>query len=72
MSEQAWSVETASWMKWLGDFGPTVHGTELKGWMDDDGEGRSKVYLSANDLRALAAACLEAADSLKGASDGPA
>ena len=54
-----------TWMKFLGDFSPTVHEQkrELKGYMHDD-EGGGKVYLDAGELRELASACNHAADWL--------
>jgi len=64
-----WKTDISSlsqtWMKFLGDFGPTVHEhlRELKGYMHDD-EGGGKVYLDAGELRELAAACNEVADWL--------
>ena len=52
-------------MKFLGDFGPTVHAQnrEVKGYMHDD-EGGGKVYLDAGELREIAASCNEVADWL--------
>ena len=52
-------------MKFLGDFGPTVHAQnrEVKGYMTDD-EGCGKVYLDAGQLREIAASCNEVADWL--------
>lgn len=69
MKEMDWKTDigslTQTWMKFLGNFGPTVHEQErmLKGYMHDD-EGGGKVYLDAGELRELAAACNEAADWL--------
>lgn len=55
-------------MKFLGSFGPTVHAhlREMKGYMldNDSGSGSGKVYLDANDLREIAAGCIEVADWL--------
>ena len=62
-----------TWMKFLGDFSPTVReeNRELKGYMHDD-EGGRKVYLDAGELRELASACNQAADWLdKRAESGP-
>lgn len=52
-------------MKFLGDFGPTsnAQNREVKGYMYDD-EGGGKVYLSADELREMAASCIEVADWL--------
>ena len=54
-----------TWMKFLGDFGPTVkeESRELKGDIYDE-EGGGKVYLDSGELRELAAACNEVADWL--------
>lgn len=59
------STEAKETMKFLGNFGPTVHEhlRELKGYMLDE-EGSGKVYLDAGELREIAAACVEAADWL--------
>lgn len=55
------------WMRFLGNFGPTVHADrrQIKGYMIDpeDGEG-GKVYLDSNELRALAEACIQMANWL--------
>lgn len=55
------------WMKFLGNFGPTVNveNRQIKGYMldPDDGEG-GKVYLDSNELRALAESCEEMAEWL--------
>ena len=59
------SKEARETMKFLGDFGPTVHAQsrEVKGYMlNDDGGG--SVYLDAGELREIAAACNEVADWL--------
>lgn len=64
-----WKTDISSlaqtWMKFLGDFRPTVHEEkgELKGYMHDD-DGVHKVYLDACELRELATACNEVADWL--------
>lgn len=64
-----WKTDISSlaqtWMKFLGDFSPTVkeQSRELKGYMHDD-EGGGKVYLDAGELREIAAACTEVADWL--------
>lgn len=52
-------------MKFLGNFGPTVHEhlRELKGYMSDE-DGGGKVYLDSHDLRELADSCVEVADWL--------
>lgn len=53
-------------MEWLGSFSPTVNAEnrEVKGYMiDSDGDG-TKVYLSSDDLRHTAAACIYVADWL--------
>lgn len=56
-----------TWMKFLGNFGPTVNvdSREIKGYMldPDDGEG-GKVYLDSGELRELANACNEMANWL--------
>lgn len=61
------SAEALGWMKWLGNFGPTVHAhnREMKGYKldDEDGEG-GKTYVTSAEFRKLAAACIEAADYL--------
>ena len=52
-------------MEWLGNFGPTADGKHFKGWMRDAEEGGAqRVYLDADDLRKLAASCIEAAELL--------
>lgn len=52
-------------MKFLGNFGPTINeqSRHVKGYMHDE-EGFGKVYLSACDLREIAASCNEVADWL--------
>ena len=50
-------------MKFLGNFGPTVRGRNVKGYMSEDGEV-GKVYLHSYDLREVAAGCIEVADWL--------
>ena len=59
------SAKAQETMKFLGDFGPTVNAQnrEVKGYMHDD-EGGGKVYLSAVELREMAASCIEVADWL--------
>ena len=52
-----------TWMKWLGDFGPTYDGT-LKGYkLGTDGEC-GKAYVDSGELRELAQACIAVADWL--------
>ena len=51
---------TQDWMEILGNFGVTVKGDEVKGYMEG-----GKVYFSATDLRELAKACLTVADYLE-------
>ena len=61
------SQKTRNVMKELGDFGPTVNAAsrELKGaTYDADCGGSVKTYWTSDDLRQIAAACLEAADWL--------
>ena len=64
-----WNIDISAlsktWMKFLGEFGPTVNeqSREIKGYMHDD-EGGGKVYLDAGELRELASACNEVADWL--------
>lgn len=55
------SSSTKEWMKFLGDFSPTVYTQtrELKGRIRDD-----KVYLDSGELRELAKACNEVAEWL--------
>ena len=61
-----WKTDISSlaqtWMKFIGDFGPTVReeNRTLKGNMYD-GEGGASVYLNSGELRELAAACNEVA-----------
>lgn len=59
------STEAKGTMKFIGDFGPTVHAQsrEVKGYMHD-GAGGGKVYLDAGELRVIAASCIEVADWL--------
>jgi hypothetical protein len=47
-------------MEFMGNFGITVSGKEIKGYMDD-----GKVYLDATELRELAKACLDVAEYLE-------
>ena len=54
-------------MQLLGDFGPTVHvaNREVKGYTyNTDGEG-GKAYYDNNDLRNIAAGCIEVAQWLE-------
>lgn len=51
----------------LGNFGPTVHALnrEVKGYtMDSDTGECGKCYYNSNDLRRIAAGCIEVADWL--------
>lgn len=66
------SEKTRQVMKELGNFGPTVHpqNRELKGYTDD-GDGLGKTYWSSDDLRGIAAACVEAADWLDKRASAP-
>lgn len=59
------SIKAKSWMMFLGDFGPTVNAKEktLKGYMHDE-DGGGEAYMTATDLRELAASCNEVADWL--------
>lgn len=52
-------------MKEFGNFSPTVHAAnkEVKGYTHDD-EGGGKCYWSSDDLRGIAAACIEVANWL--------
>jgi len=50
------SPETQNWMEFLGEFDITIHGQTVKGYMDG-----GKVYLTPNDLRDLAKACIDVA-----------
>ena len=55
-----------AWMKFLGNFTPTVlpERRELKGYaLDENGES-GKAYYASGELRELAAACSEVADWL--------
>ena len=64
-----WEADIGSlaqtWMKLIGDFGPTVReeNRSLKGYTYD-GKGGNSVYLDSGELRELAAACNEVADWL--------
>ena len=61
-----WSEKTAEWMDALGNFGPTVNNEHVKGYTCDEyGEGVT-TYWDAEQLREIAAACLEVAESLEG------
>lgn len=62
MNWEELNPKTLEWMQELGDFGPTVkeENKEVKGW----GDG-GKIYWGAEDLREIAAACLEVADWLE-------
>jgi hypothetical protein len=57
------SDEHKEQMRLLGGFSPTSNAEQrlAKGYMADDEGGTSRVYLSANDLRKLASACVEVA-----------
>lgn len=59
------SERTRDVMKELGNFGPTVDAIDraVKGWTYEDGEC-GKTYWTSDDLRQIAAACIEAADWL--------
>ena len=59
------SQEAQEALKFLGNFGPTVHKhlAEVKGYMLDE-EGSGKVYLYSSDLRELADGLNQAADWL--------
>lgn len=52
-------------MKFIGNFGPTVNVkyAEVKGYTYDE-DGGGKCYLTSDDLRKLAAGCIEVADYL--------
>jgi len=66
-----WSEETQQWMESLGRFGPTTDGEYIKGYAYDYEEGGVfTIYWNARDLRQIAAACLEVAESLEGGRDG--
>ena len=69
MPEPDWndvSEDARDWLGTLGGFGPTVHAEqrELKGYLhcSDGGDGRT--YFDSDDLRKIAAACIEAAEWL--------
>lgn len=61
-----WSEKTAEWMDVLGGFGPTVNNEHVKGYTCDENGDPVKTYLNAEELREIAAACLEVAESLEG------
>jgi hypothetical protein len=54
------------YLQLFGDFGPTVKGDQLKGWLWDSESARCKCYLSAQDCRDVATQFLVAAASLVG------
>jgi len=60
------SEVSRQWLKTIGDFGPTVHAKsrELKGYLHAEEGEDGRTYIDANELRELAAACVEAADWL--------
>jgi hypothetical protein len=60
------SEDARSWLKMLGDFGPTAHAKnrELKGYIAADEGEDGRTYLNSRDLREIAASCIEAADWL--------
>lgn len=60
------SAGAKSWMKLLGNFGPTVRAEqrELKGTTVDDDGDHVKTYYDSGELRELAKACIEVADWL--------
>jgi len=64
------SVESQIWLKFLGDFGPTVNTADclMKGWMSDEGHV-SSVYLNNQDFRSMAHAANEVADWLEARAD---
>jgi len=66
-----WSLNAESVMRFLGNFGPTVNAgdRQVKGYMLDEDGDAGKVYLNPNDLRDIAAACLEVAAWLNERSD---
>lgn len=59
----------AEWLKFLGDFGPTVHpqNKEIKGYMHD-----GKTYLDSNDLMSMSAALKSVAEWLNERSENEA
>ena len=57
---------SADFLALFGDFGPTVKGDELKGWIHDPEDGGVyKKYLSASDCREAARQFMAAADILE-------
>lgn len=60
------SLKCANVLKELGEYSPTVHAVnkELKGHHDG-----GKSYITSDELRELAAACIEAADWLDNRAD---
>lgn len=64
------SPNAEHWMKFLGDFGPTVNTADelMKGYMYD-GESCSKRYLDSNDFLDLASACIEVSKYLRERAD---
>lgn len=65
--EQDISWESQETMRFLGNFGPTVHAhnKEIKGYMlDSFGDGGCKVYLTSRELREISLAFNEVADWL--------
>lgn len=61
-----WSENAARWMKTLGGFRPATHSAYIEGDAYDYKKGEAyTIYWNASHLRAIAAACLEVAESLE-------
>lgn len=54
-------------MQQLGNFGPTTraHAREVKGWATAEDGFTERAYLDSNDLRNIAAGCIEVAQWLE-------
>lgn len=62
------SDNCAEWMEWLGGYAQTYNGDEVKGFhYDAEDASRYKSYLTSDDLRGIAAACIEMAEILDAA-----
>ena len=60
------SATAKAWMRFIGEFGPTVRADrrELKGRIVDIDGDHVKAYVDSGELRELAASCIEVADWL--------